>query len=83
VLIQAHVQRARMLVIATPDPLQARPMADIARMLNPAIEIVIRTHSDDEAELLRRDKVGEVFMGENELARGMARYVIAKMPAVR
>jgi CPA2 family monovalent cation:H+ antiporter-2 len=83
VLIQAHVQRARMLVIATPDPLQVRPMADIARMLNPAIEIVIRTHSDDEAELLRRDKVGEVFMGENELARGMARYVIAKMPAVR
>jgi CPA2 family monovalent cation:H+ antiporter-2 len=82
VLIQGHVAGARMVVIATSDPLQVRRMAETARMLNPRIEIVMRTHSEEEAELLRRDKVGEVFMGEQELARGMAQFVLAKMPAL-
>ena len=71
VLIQGHVARARMLVIATPETVQMRKMVEIARMLNPRIEIVLRTHSDEEAALLRRENAGEVFIGEHELARGM------------
>ena len=78
VLIQGHVARARMLVIATPDTVHVRKMVEIARMLNPRIEIVVRTHSDEEADLLRRDNVGEVFMGEHELAAGMTRHVLAR-----
>ena len=35
VLIQAHVTRASMLVIAIPDPLNVRKMLEIARTLNP------------------------------------------------
>ena len=76
VLIQAHVARAKILVIATPDIARARKMLDIARRLNPTIETVVRTHSDGEAELMRREKVGRVFMGEHELARGMIRHVL-------
>ena len=76
VLIQAHVARARILVIATPDSARARTMLDIARRLNPAIETVVRTHSDGEAELMRKEKVSRVFMGEHELARGMIRHVL-------
>jgi CPA2 family monovalent cation:H+ antiporter-2 len=79
-LIQGHVARARMLVIATPDPIHVRQMVRTARMLNPRIDVVIRTHSDEEADLLRQENLGEVFMGEHELAKGMARYVLAKMP---
>ncbi|HKS22970.1 MAG TPA: cation:proton antiporter [Thermoanaerobaculia bacterium] len=81
VLVQGHVARARMLVIATPDTLHVRKMADVARMLNPQIEIVVRTHSDDEAALLRRDNIGTVFMGEHELAAGMTRHVLERMTA--
>ena len=76
VLIQAHVARARMLVIAVPDSARAHKMIETARMLNPPIDIIVRTHSDEEAELLRRDMPGKVFMGEHELAQGMTRYVI-------
>lgn len=79
VLVQGHVARARMLVIATPDTLHVRKMAEVARMLNPQIEIVVRTHSDDEAALLRRDNIGTVFMGEHELAAGMTRHVLERM----
>jgi CPA2 family monovalent cation:H+ antiporter-2 len=79
VLIQAHVARARLLVIATPDTSRAHTMLDIARRLNPAIHTVVRTHSDEEAELLRRERVNAVFMGEHELARGMIGYVLEQL----
>ena len=36
----------------------------------------MRTHSDEEAELLRRENAGSVFMGEHELALGMTRHVL-------
>ncbi len=80
VLIQAHIARARMLVIATPDAFHARKMIEIACMLKPDMHTVVRTHSDEEAALLRKDNAGKVFMGEHELALGMARHVLARVP---
>jgi monovalent cation:H+ antiporter-2, CPA2 family len=79
VLIQAHVARAGMLVIATPDTVHVRRMVDVARRLNPKIEIVLRTHSDEEMKLLRDENAGTVFMGEQELARAMAGHVLERM----
>ncbi|ACJ00253.1 YbaL family putative K(+) efflux transporter [Rhodospirillum centenum] len=78
VLVQAHIAEAAMLVVATPDPLTVRQMAETARTLNPDIEIVLRTHSEEESTLLRRDGFGTVFFGEEELAKGMARHVVAR-----
>ena len=78
VLIQAHIANAAMLVIAAPDPLHVRQMADTARTLNPAIEIVLRTHSEDEANMLSQDQLGAVFFGEEELAKGMASHVLQR-----
>jgi CPA2 family monovalent cation:H+ antiporter-2 len=82
VLVQAHVARASMLVVATPDPRPVRRMVEIARTLNPRIQTLIRTHSDEEAALLRRDNLGEVFMGEHELAVAMTSHVLKRMGAV-
>jgi CPA2 family monovalent cation:H+ antiporter-2 len=76
VLIQAHIARARMLVIASPDGLRAREMIDIARALKPNIGIVVRTHSDEEAELLRQERVEHVYVGEHELAAAMTRSMV-------
>jgi CPA2 family monovalent cation:H+ antiporter-2 len=78
VLIQAHIARASMLVIATPDTVSVRRMAQVARTLNPAIEIALRTHSEEEARLLSKDNVGLVFFGEHELASAMTRHVLAR-----
>ena len=76
VLIQAHVARASMLVIATPDTFHVRAMVETARLLNPNIKTVVRTHSDEEAELLRSELPAKIFMGEEELANGMTDFVI-------
>jgi CPA2 family monovalent cation:H+ antiporter-2 len=80
VLIQAHVARARALVIATPDAAASQAMLDVAQKLRPGILCVVRTHSDDEATLIRGViKEGEVLMGEEELATGMTRAVLARV----
>lgn len=78
VLIQAHIANAAMLVIATPDAINVRQMAEAARMLNPNIEIVLRTHSDEESQLLNKDNIGTVFYGEEELAKGMMNHVLER-----
>jgi monovalent cation:H+ antiporter-2, CPA2 family len=81
VLIQAHIHRARMLVIATPDTLDVRRMIEIARTVNPRIETVVRTHSEEEAVLLEKENAGKVFLGEHELALAMTRYVLERYVA--
>ena len=81
VLIQAHIHRARMLVIATPDTLDVRRMIEIARTVNPRIETVVRTHSEEEAVLLEKQNAGKVFLGEHELARSMIQHVLDRYAA--
>ncbi|MEK9952754.1 MAG: cation:proton antiporter, partial [Curvibacter sp.] len=79
VLIQAHVTRAAMLVIAIPDAVDVRKMVEIARTLNPEIRVVLRTHNEEEAGLLRKESLGEVFIGEHELARGMSAHILQQL----
>ncbi|HZY20442.1 MAG TPA: YbaL family putative K(+) efflux transporter [Ramlibacter sp.] len=81
VLIQAHIAHARMLVIATPDTLGVRRMAQAARQLNPDVEIVVRSHNDAEARLLEAEMRGRIFLGERELALAMSRYVVERCAA--
>lgn len=81
VLIQAHIHRARVLVIATPDTLDVRRMIEIARTVNPRIETVVRTHSEEEAVLLEKEQAGKVFLGENELAQSMIEHVLGRYAA--
>ena len=79
VLIQAHIARASMLVVATAETFRVRAMLETARALNPQIQTVVRTHSESEADLLRREQAGKVFLGEHELAASMSQYVLASL----
>ena len=78
VLIQAHIAKAGMLIIATPDTVSVRRMAEVARTLNPGIEILVRTHNEEEATLLAKESVGTVFYGEHELASAMTRHMLER-----
>ncbi|CAN7515578.1 Kef family K(+) transporter [Variovorax sp. LjRoot290] len=78
VLIQAHVARARVLVVAVADAMNVRQMIETARTLNPAIETVIRSHNEEEARLLSEEVEATVFLGEHELAQSMARAVLSR-----
>ncbi|MFO1206656.1 MAG: NAD(P)-binding protein [Burkholderiales bacterium] len=77
VLIQAHIARASMLVVAAPDTFDVRQMIKTARTLNPDVVTVVRTHNEEEATLLKSE-TERVFFGEEELAKGMIRHVLER-----
>ena len=79
VLVQGHVARARALVIAVPDTSRVRRMVELARMLNPGIQAVLRSHTDEETRLLTQANLGTVFMGEEQLAAAMAEHVLRQL----
>lgn len=76
ILEHARVDRARLLVVATPGAYRTREMLRLARKLNPHIDSVARTHSEAEQRFLEAHGVGLAVMGERELALGMARYAL-------
>jgi CPA2 family monovalent cation:H+ antiporter-2 len=78
VLVQAHIAEARMLVIATPESVEVRQMMETAKTLNPGIDIVVRSHNEEEAALVEREGA-KVFVGERELARSMTEHVVASV----
>jgi CPA2 family monovalent cation:H+ antiporter-2 len=79
ILEQASPAHARLLVVATPDPFQARQVVELARAANAALDIVVRTHTSGEQAYFERLGVGRVVMGEHELALGMAHYAITAL----
>ena len=79
VLAAAHVEHARLLVIATPDPFQGRRILELARRVNPRIDTVVRTHREGELSYLERQGVGMAVMGERELALSMMNYALRSL----
>ncbi len=82
-LIQAHIHKASALVVAVPDAFDVVKMTEIARTLNPHIQVVIYSNSVDEAELFRHDDHIEVLVGKQALAEQMAHRVIRHQNTLR
>lgn len=76
VLIQAHIQHARLLVISPMDILDIHKIVDTARVLNPKIQVLVCAENNAEAELIRADNLGEVYYAKEEMARNMTNYIL-------
>jgi CPA2 family monovalent cation:H+ antiporter-2 len=76
VLARADLTRARVLVVAIPDPVDARQIVDQALAAAPGLDIVVRTHSEAERQFLQSRGVAEVVLGEWELALEMTRHTL-------
>jgi CPA2 family monovalent cation:H+ antiporter-2 len=81
VLIQAHIARAAILVIATKDSIDISKMVETARTLNPEVKIFIRARSSEEVELYTNEGWGKSFTPEDELATRLANEVITQIEA--
>ncbi len=79
VLAAALPRSARLIVVALPDAFQARRVISLARKFNPAIETVVRTHSEAEALYLAESGVGLAVMGEREIAVGMSDFALQRL----
>jgi monovalent cation:H+ antiporter-2, CPA2 family len=76
VLDAAHVDRARLIVVAVPDGFQVPRIIELARRANRRIDTVVRAHSEAELAHLERQGIGMAIMGERELALGMMDYAL-------
>ncbi|NKE43251.1 sodium:proton antiporter [Roseomonas frigidaquae] len=80
VFAAAHPERARILILALPGALEAREVLRLARQANPAIQTVVRSHSETETSWLEAEaEVGLVMMGEREIALGMADFAMQRL----
>ena len=78
VLADAHLDRARLLVVAAPDAFQARAILEHARRVNPDLHIIARTHADSERAWLEDHGVAQALVGERELAVSLTRAALRR-----
>ena len=81
ILEAAGVDKAHLIVIATPEGYQTRRILELARALNPGIDTAVRTHSDGEIAYLEDQGVGVAIMGERELALSLMDYALQSLGA--
>jgi CPA2 family monovalent cation:H+ antiporter-2 len=79
VLEAADTDKARLIVIATPEGYQTRRILELARTLNPDIDTAVRTHSESEVAHLERLGVGIAITAERELALALMEYSLRSL----
>ena len=72
-LREAGLQDARLVLVAAPDAWQARAVLARAHQLNPGVEVLVRTHSDEERQFLEEMGAARALYAERELAVSMSR----------
>jgi monovalent cation:H+ antiporter-2, CPA2 family len=81
VIRSLRLPNAALLVFAIPDTVQLRHALEQLRELNIHLPVVARTHSEAEAEHLRRAGVALVVMGERELALRIGEFATSVLEA--
>lgn len=79
VLEKAHLDRAKAIAIALPDPSSSRILLQQVLNLAPNIDIVARSHSDREIDLLTKLGATEVVQPEFEAALEMGRQILVTL----
>jgi CPA2 family monovalent cation:H+ antiporter-2 len=79
VLHAAYAEHARLLIVAVPGGFKAALIVLAARALNPEIDTIVRTHSDEETAHLEGLGVGVAVMGERELARAISGHALRRL----
>jgi CPA2 family monovalent cation:H+ antiporter-2 len=78
-LERARVEHARVVIVATSDPQVNHLIVERAKAINPSVDFVVRTGSDEETAQLRSisPKV-QTVLGQRELAVQIARYSLRR-----
>ena len=79
VLEKAHLNKAKAIAIALPDPSSTRILLKLAKNINPNIDLVARSHSDKEIDLLTKLGATEVVQPEFEAALEMGRQILSTL----
>jgi CPA2 family monovalent cation:H+ antiporter-2 len=76
ILAQAELERAKVMVVAFPDPIGIKLTVENALRINPKLNVVARVHRDEEAEVLRTLGVAELVRPEFEAGLEIIRHTL-------
>ncbi|MDJ0698061.1 cation:proton antiporter [Mastigocoleus sp. MO_188.B34] len=79
VLEKAHLKTAKALVVALPDPTSTRLLLKRACLIAPGLEIIARSHTDREIDLLTNMGAKEVVQPEFEAALEVGRHLLINL----
>ena len=79
VMAKARLAQAKAIAIALPDPSSTRILLKSAREINPHLDIVARSHSDREIDILTQLGVTEAVQPEFEAALEMGRQILSTL----
>ena len=77
VLAEAHPESAAIAILAIPQPLEAGEAIAKLRVINPALPVLARAHSDAEVRHLLSHGADGAVMAERELAYSLAEMVMS------
>jgi len=80
VLAEAHPERAKIAVLAIPQPLESGEALAKLRAINPGLTLLARAHSDAEVRHLLEHGADGTVMAERELAYSLAEMIMATPP---
>lgn len=80
VLAEAHPERAKIAVLAIPQPLEAGEALAKLRAINPGLTLLARAHSDAEVRHLLEHGADGTVMAERELAYSLAEMIMSTPP---
>ena len=80
VLAEAHPEKAKIAILAIPQPLEAGEALAKLRAINPSLTLLARAHSDAEVKHLLEHGADGAVMAERELAYSLAEMVMSTPP---
>jgi CPA2 family monovalent cation:H+ antiporter-2 len=58
------------------DIVDIHKIVDTAKLLNPEIQVLVCAENKEEAEVIRKDNVGEVYYAKEEMAKNMSNHIL-------
>jgi CPA2 family monovalent cation:H+ antiporter-2 len=80
VLAEAHPERAKIAILAIPQPLEAGEALAKLRAMNPALTLLARAHSEAEVKHLLEHGADGAVLAERELAYSLVEMVMSTPP---
>ncbi len=74
-LQEAALENAQAIIVAVPNPYEARRIVEAARILKPGIKVLVRAHNDEEMHYFATQNVDLAVMGPREVGRRMVEFL--------
>ena len=73
--VEAAIEEAVAIIVAVPNPYEARRIVEAARLIKPSIKVLVRAHNDEEMAYFAQQNVDLSVMGPREVGRRMVEFV--------